>query len=237
MNTQIGLLTEIRQATNSMNGVLHLDSPFTILPGQYFQASRVGDNLSLPEILFPALLREDNSLVLNGIPFYWLPGDQIYINGPLGNGFSLPSDSHFVALLSPDGDFERLMPLANLALKQNASISLILGTMPDREGFLSNLPEAMEVHDLSNIQNALNWADFLAIDLKIEDLINLESLLGISEQDIIPIRQGQVLLRAKMPCAGRAQCGICGIKTRSGWKLVCEDGPVFPLEVLRNVAG
>jgi len=129
------------------------------------------------------------------------------------------------------------MPLAQLALRQNASVSLILGSMSGRETFLSKLPEALEVHDLSNIQNALSWADFIAIDLKIEDLENLDSLLGVSQQDNIQVKYGQVLIRGIMPCAGKAQCGICAIKTRSGWKFVCEDGPVFPLEELLHVAG
>ncbi|MCJ7696152.1 MAG: hypothetical protein MUO40_12125, partial [Anaerolineaceae bacterium] len=226
MSTQIGLLTEIWKVSNGVGGMLHLDAPFTISPGQYLQAWRDGDTASLPVIVYPASVFHDGLLALDKIPSQWLPGDHIRITGPLGHGFLLPSDSHFVALLSPDGDFQRLMPLAQLALGQNASVSLILGSMTDREDLLSTLPEVMEVHDISNIQNALLWADFLAIDLKVEDLSNLDSLLGVSQQDSMQVRQGQVLIRGMVPCAGKAQCGVCAIKTRSGWQFACEDGPV-----------
>jgi NAD(P)H-flavin reductase len=32
-----------------------------------------------------------------------------------------------------------------------------------------------------------------------------------------------------MPCGGVADCGACAVETRLGWKLACEDGPVFDL--------
>lgn len=237
VGTQICLLTEIWQVSNGVGGSLQLDSPFTISPGQYLLTWRDGDADPLPVIVYPVSLIEDNLLKLDKIPTHWVPGDHIHITGPLGHGFSLSSDSHFVALLAPDGESERLMPLAQLALKQNASVSLILGSLTDKESLLTTLPEALEVHDLSNIQNILLWADFLAIDLKIEDLNNLDSFLGVSQQDSIHIRQAQVLVRGVMPCAGKAKCGACAIKTKAGWQFICEDGPVFPLEALRHVAG
>jgi hypothetical protein len=32
-----------------------------------------------------------------------------------------------------------------------------------------------------------------------------------------------------MPCAGLADCGVCAVELRRGWKLACKDGPVFDL--------
>lgn len=237
MSEQIGLLLEIFQSSNGLGGVLQLDSPLEISPGQYLQVWRDDETNALPVTAYPASLFHNGLLSLDKIPSHWSPGDHVHIAGPMGCGFSLPGNSQFIVLIAPDGEFERILPLAQLALKQNASVSLISGSMYDRETFLSTLPEVLEVHDMSNIPKALHWADFLAIDLKFEDINELESLLGVSHQDFMPVKQGQVLIRGKMPCAGKAQCGICAIKTRSGWKFVCEDGPVFPLEELLHVAG
>jgi NAD(P)H-flavin reductase len=37
------------------------------------------------------------------------------------------------------------------------------------------------------------------------------------------------LVVAPMPCGGLAECGVCAVTTRRGWKLACKDGPVFDL--------
>jgi NAD(P)H-flavin reductase len=45
-------------------------------------------------------------------------------------------------------------------------------------------------------------------------------------------RNIQVLVDTPMACHGTADCGVCAVKTKLGWKNVCSDGPVFQLAVL-----
>jgi NAD(P)H-flavin reductase len=37
---------------------------------------------------------------------------------------------------------------------------------------------------------------------------------------------------AAMPCSGLADCGVCAVPARRGYKLACKDGPVFDLDEL-----
>jgi hypothetical protein len=39
----------------------------------------------------------------------------------------------------------------------------------------------------------------------------------------------QVLVVTPAPCGGLAECGVCAVTTRRGWKMACKDGPVFSL--------
>jgi len=39
----------------------------------------------------------------------------------------------------------------------------------------------------------------------------------------------QALVHQIMPCGALAGCGACAVETRLGWKLACNDGPVFDL--------
>jgi hypothetical protein len=60
----------------------------------------------------------------------------------------------------------------------------------------------------------------------------LRNMIGLSEGIGLPC-PAQVLITTPMPCAGLAKCGACAIASRRGWKLACEDGPVFDLNHLK----
>jgi len=115
-------------------------------------------------------------------------------------------------------------------------VSLFLGKLNERASFFP-LPAALEVQPLSALPEALVWADFLAVDISLRSLSSLGELLGLKGGNQKLPCPGQVLVRTDMPCAGIADCGVCALKTRSGWRLACKDGPVFDLEELIDVAG
>jgi hypothetical protein len=89
------------------------------------------------------------------------------------------------------------------------------------------LPLEVEVQPLSAAPEARSWADFIAIDLWLDQVEELPEMLG-SRRGL----EGQALVACPLPCGGMAQCGICSLSTASGEKLVCEDGPVFELSTL-----
>ena len=97
----------------------------------------------------------------------WKPGDVLALRGPLGRGFSLPSSARKVGLIAFDGPPSRLKGLIPPALRQNASIVLLCDSSTD------HLPDVVEVQPVSAMQEILQWADYIALDV---DRTNLRML-------------------------------------------------------------
>jgi NAD(P)H-flavin reductase len=193
-------------------------------PGQYLLAHD-GSDAPLPVPVFPAGSAADGFLAAPSLPRTWSPGTHLHLRGPLGRGFSLPLTARRVALLAWDDSPARLLALLPSALKQGAAITLVCKSAP------RDLPMEVEVQPLQALGEALSWADFLAVDAGRESLPGLRSRLGEQNQATAEI---QVLLRTQMPCGALAECGVCAVRTRGGWKMACKDGPVFDWRELRE---
>lgn len=168
---------------------------------------------------------EDNGSLLPimaELPERWQPGDELSIRGPLGRGFHLPRRAKRVALIALAGSPGRLLPLANAALAQGCEVTLCT------EGDAAELPAAIEVRGLTDLQPVLAWADYLAVDIKIEDLEGLEEKLGL-RSPLPKALEAQALIASQMPCGGMARCGVCAVAVGKSERLLCEDGPVLDL--------
>jgi dihydroorotate dehydrogenase electron transfer subunit len=155
----------------------------------------------------------------------WGPGTDLELVGPLGHGFDLPGDIQRLGLVALGETVSRLMPLARKAVENSAGVALFTD-LP-----LPRLPAAVEIHPLESIIEALDWPDYLALDVPLERMEGLRRALGILDAAPMPCPV-RVLVSTPMPCAGLAQCGACAIRGRRAWKLVCADGPVFDLQSL-----
>ena len=186
-------------------------------PGQYLLA---GDG---SESLLPVPIFYTNSAPQGFIglaPESWEPGKVLWLRGPLGHGFSLPASARKVALASFDGTPARLRGLIRPALIQKASV-VYLG-----ESSADHLPDDVEVLSLSSLEEILDWADYLALDVKREDLDEvMERLRGQNHSSAL--KAAQILIQTPMPCGGVAECGVCALTTRSEWKMICREGPVL----------
>jgi hypothetical protein len=186
-------------------------------PGQYLLAHDGSDApLSVP--IFAAGPAMDGFLAAPSLPAAWIPGTRLHLRGPLGRGFMLPASARRVALLVWDDAPARLLALLPSALKQGAEVALVCETAP------RDLPAEVEVHPLQSLDEALAWADFLAVDAGRESLPGLRSRLGEQKQ---LTAETQVLIRTQMPCGALAECGVCAVRARGGWKMACKEGPVF----------
>lgn len=197
--------------------------------GQYLQAHALGDELqAVPISVFvagsavPAGLKDVSLPIWARLPENWQPGTELLLRGPLGHGFDLPKRAKRVALAALAGSPGRLLPLVNLALMQHAEVVLCC------DAPLGELPLAVEVQGLDDLRKIIRWTDYLALDIKLEDIEELRSLLGSTPGTLT----AQALVVAPMPCGGLAQCGVCTLATSKGPRLACEDGPVFDLKVL-----
>jgi NAD(P)H-flavin reductase len=200
-------------------------------PGQYLQAYNPNDPLEIvPISLFTA--GEANASrngevifpVAGPLPSAWQPGTRLNLRGPLGHGFALPPHAKRVVLAMLGNSPTRLLSLLPVALKRG-EVAVFC------DGAVGELPTSVEVHKLDALPAALGWADYLAVDVALEQVDDLAAHLGLKE-NLPRALAAQALAAAPMPCGGLAKCGVCSLSTRNGFKLACEDGPVFDLSEL-----
>lgn len=147
---------------------------------------------------------------------------EIFLRGPLGRGFKLPASARKVALIAFDDSPSRLRGLIAPALKQGAAVTLLSDSPVD------NLPDDVEVQPLASLAEMAEWAEYAAFDVARETLPRLVEKLNRLSQ---PSRwkEAEVFIHTPVPCGGVAECGVCAVVTKSGWKMACKDGPVFNL--------
>lgn len=188
-------------------------------PGQYLLAND-GSDSPLPVPVFYSDFAPQGFIAAAPATAGWSPGLVLHLHGPLGRGFSLPPTARRIGLVAWDDAPVRLRGLVRPALKQDAAVVLVSNTAPE------NLPDEVEVQPLSNVDDILEWADYLAFDAAREKLQQLREWL----RNRSPLAAGgetQVLIRTPVPCGGIADCGVCAVTLRSDWKLACKHGPVF----------
>ncbi|MEK6222973.1 MAG: hypothetical protein N2D54_12070 [Chloroflexota bacterium] len=224
MTNQIGRVIEIRLEAHGQTGAL-VECPSGMLPaaGQYLHAHALDEpDTVLPVSLFPSQIpsstAEDKAQFITAppIPPSWQPGTLLNLRGPLGHGFQLPDSTKHLALAVIGDTPSRLLPL----IEAGNEIALFCQSVP------STLPLEVEVNPLSALPDALAWADFLAIDCPLDQLPALPILLGIDMHSSPPC-PAQILVHAPMPCGALAECGVCAVPAKRGYKLACKDGPVF----------
>ena len=190
-------------------------------PGQYLLAGSASND-PLPVPLFYTDSSSEGFITASPIPASWNPGQEVYLRGPLGHGFALPPSARRVALVAFDDSFMRLYGLISQALKQSAAVVLVCNV--DADG----LPPEVEIQPLSVLDDILRWADYIAFDVERESLPGLrERLVGLKQ--VTNRSEAQVFIHAPVPCGGIADCGVCSVVLKPGWKMACKDGPVFDL--------
>ena len=166
-------------------------------------------------------------------------GEKLDMLGPLGHGFHISPDSKKLLLVAGGIGIAPLVFLAQQALVQKKSVTLLLGAqtkdalypqklLPD--GIKSILTtedgsygEEGKVTD--TLPGHVNWADqiYACGPLAMYNTIADEKRQWQNKKPV------QVSLEIRMGC-GIGACFSCSIKTKNGMKRVCLDGPVFNLD-------
>jgi len=173
---------------------------------------------------------------------HWLSqrqaGSNIDLFGPLGNGFSINPASKNLLLVAGGIGIAPLYFLAQDALGRECSVTLLYGTTdihryPDNllpSGV--NLIAATEdgtagqkgmITDL--LPDFVGWADQIFAC----GPLSMYRTMAARKQQLLKTKPAQVSLEVRMGC-GRGLCYGCTLKTKSGLKRVCQDGPVFDLD-------
>jgi hypothetical protein len=247
MKQGLGELVELYLENELRGGRLLCPHSIIPVPGQYLLAQDPASDSPLPAPVFNAGSIPGGFLAAPPVPQTWQPGTTLSLRGPLGWGFSLPISARRVALVVLGETPARLRPLLTASLEQSAALVLVSDLdLPD-------LPPEVEIQPVSALAEVAHWADYLAIDAPRESLPGLRETLGLGKQAkptfarpglagwagdaqaVSPRRApgpNEVLVVTPMPCGGVAECGVCAVTTRRGWKMACKDGPVFDLDEL-----
>jgi dihydroorotate dehydrogenase electron transfer subunit len=221
-----GIVREIRLGPSGRSAWIECPAQAQPAPGQYLLGWAVDDaaaSLAVP--LFPAAFVQGRFLAAVPVPLTWEPGAILSLRGPLGRGFDLPVAISRLVMVAFGDTADRLAVLLPQVLRRNCSVAICAGCE------LAPLPPEVEIYPLDNLEEVIPWADFMLLD------IPRTALGSLKELSDLPFPPGQVLVETAMPCGGLGDCGACAVHGRRGPKLVCQDGPVFPLDELAFSAG
>lgn len=219
-------------------------------PGQFVMV-RCGEECILPRPFSIHQVNERGDMALyfavleDGKGTNWLSrcqkGDTIEmaVPKPLGNGFFINPISKNLLLVAGGIGIAPLYFLADEALKKGCSVTLLYGTEVKYRYPAALLPSGIKVvaatedgtvghHGLLTdlLPDFTGWADQIFACGPVSmyrDVALRKKDFGLEGKPV------QVSLEVVMGC-GRGVCYGCTLKTRSGLKQVCRDGPVFDLD-------
>ena len=221
----------------------------TARPGQFVMVGCGEDTLLRRPLSVHQVDGEKLALLFAGVGkgTNWLAcrktGDKIDLFGPLGNGFTIHPEAKNLLLVAGGMGIAPLCFLANEAVKQGGNIKLVIGArnsaclFPDRL-----LPPGIDIihtteDGSARFQGTITaaWADMHLQYPEFQDIQDvfacgpLQMYQSIRELPNFNDKHVQVSLEIVMAC-GVGACYGCTIKTRSGLKQACKDGPVFNLD-------
>jgi dihydroorotate dehydrogenase electron transfer subunit len=174
------------------------------------------------------------------------PGDFIDVLGPMGNGFDLLPSSREILMLAGGLGLAPLVFLADEALSKGIRVNLAYGTATVGLRYCPHLlPKGIKLIDYTDDGSCGRHGlvldclpDFMASADQIFACGPLPMFKALSRQQSLAGKNVQVSLETRMAC-GVGVCYGCTIKTSSGLKQVCHDGPVFRLDevVWEEMAG
>jgi dihydroorotate dehydrogenase electron transfer subunit len=188
--------------------------------------------------------REDKSLVLLftvvGKGTQWLSqcqaGDKLDLVGPLGNGFAIHPGSHNLLLVAGGIGIAPLVFLAQQALNQGCSVTLLLGAPTTSQLYPQHfLPP--EVRLVTTTEDGTAGRKGMITDLLPDFTSGADQVFAcgptpmyqsMAKQKSLKNKPVQISLEVRMGC-GLGICYGCTVKTKSGLRQVCKDGPIFDL--------
>ena len=166
-------------------------------------------------------------------------GETLDLLGPLGNGFSIEPTSKNLLLIAGGIGIAPLTFLAQQALSQEKSVTLLLGASTAAQLYPQQLPPTriqtiVTTEDGSSgkkgmitdvLPDFIDWADQI---YACGPPTMYQAIASQKQQQHVK-KPVQISLEVRMGC-GLGACYGCSIKTRHGMKKVCQDGPIFNLD-------
>ncbi len=222
------------------------DIASTARPGQFVMVRSREESL-LRRPLSIHQLADNGKLALlftvAGKGTHWLAqrqaGDNIDLLGPLGNGYSIHPASRNLLLVAGGIGIAPLCFLAQEALNQGYSVTLLLGASTTAKLYPSDfLPSRAELVIATEngtagkkglitdfLPDFVGWADQVFAC----GPVDMYRAIAAQKAQLLKPKSAQVSLEVRMGC-GLGICYGCTLKTKRGLKQVCQDGPVFDLD-------
>lgn len=165
-------------------------------------------------------------------------GDHVLCWGPLGKGYSVRPTTQQLLLVAGGVGVAPLVWLAEEAVGNGHSVTLVLGGRTASQIFpAQQIPAEVEV--IVTTEDGSLGQQGLATEAFVEHLEWCDQAFACGPNAMFRAmaealrsarhrRPVQILLEERMGC-GTAICYGCAVETRKGMKLVCKDGPRFEL--------
>lgn len=164
-------------------------------------------------------------------------GDYVDFFGPLGKGFFLPLSLANLLLVAGGIGIAPLVFLAQKALSQQHKVTLLLGASSHTQLYpKSLLPPGIEL--VIATEDGSEGRRGMVTELLVDFIPRADYIFAcgpfsmyqaMAAQKRLKGKSVQVSLEKRMGC-GLGVCYGCTIKTTTGLKQVCRDGPVFELQ-------
>ncbi len=212
-------------------------------PGQYVMV-RCGEECILPRPFSIHQINDDGIALFIGIcedgkGTTWISerraGDKIELFGPIGNGFTISPNSQNLLLVAGGIGIAPLYFLSQEALRGKCSVTLLLGASNADQLYPEHLlPSGIKLITTTASPDGQKGMvtellpDFSSQADQVFACGPLPMYKTMAQMPELKDRSVQVSLEVRMGC-GLGVCYGCTVKTRSGLKQVCHDGPVFEL--------
>ncbi|UCC90112.1 MAG: dihydroorotate dehydrogenase electron transfer subunit [Dehalococcoidia bacterium] len=215
-------------------------------PGQ-FAMVRCGKGAEYPLRRPLSIHRLDNNklaflFTIIGKGTHWLAqrqaGTNIDLLGPLGNGYTVQPGSRKLLLLAGGIGIAPLCFLAEKAINQGCSVTLLLGASTATQLYPRHLLPA-QAELVITTEDGTAGREGMITDFVHDFVGQADQIFACgpasmyqtmaAQKQQLKGKPVQISLEMRMGC-GLGVCYGCTVKTKNGLKQVCKDGPVFNLD-------
>ena len=217
-------------------------------PGQFVMV-RCGEECILPRPFSIHKVNGEGDMALffavweDGKGTNWMSqrhiGDTVELFGPLGNGYTIHPSSKNLLLVAGGIGIAPLYFLAEEALRRGCSVTLLLGAQKKQQLYPEHLlPLGIKLATTTDDGSAGKKGrvnELLPAFTEGVDQVlacgphTMYSDMADKYHYLLKHKPVQISLEMRMGC-GLGVCYGCTVKTKSGLKQVCKDGPVFNLD-------
>ncbi len=169
-------------------------------------------------------------------------GSMVDLLGPLGNGFSISDKSNNILLVGGGIGIAPLPFMARVSKDRGCTVTMLLGATTAEQLCPHHLiPSSIEC--ITTTDDGTKGEKGFITDLLPEYIDRIDQIFACGPSSMYRVMANmpemteqavQISLEVRMGC-GFGLCYGCTIKTKSGLKQVCKDGPVFKLnDILWN---
>ncbi len=202
---------------------VHLkDFSITIKPGQILYIFQPDSDDHIIPLTY--VKHENNqSWFTSATSIQWQIGKNILVRGPIGNGFHPIGRYGKILFIVPGGLIGSLQPLIDIAIQTQKSVAI-----SSKNNNWQIHPE-VEIISIEDIDFAISWADFIYLECARNELENFPDIINKIKHHRTT---SEIFIYSPVLCGGNGDCMVCTVHTKSGFRRICKDGPILPIEEL-----